>query len=73
MKARKYLDKNEKVIIKYLEIRRRKKYETCVSPILIHQSIMIWACVSKKGMGTLTDKEGKINARKYCEILDNIL
>lgn len=50
-----------------------KTYATCVSPILIHQSIMIWACVSIKGMGTLTDKEGKMNARKYCEILDNIL
>lgn len=38
-----------------------------------HQSIMIWACVSIKGKGNLTDVEGNINARKYIEILDNNL
>lgn len=33
---------------------------------------MIWVCVFKKGMEILIDKVGKINVRKYCEILDNI-
>jgi transposase len=34
---------------------------------------MIWGCVSIKGIGTLTNVEGNINARKYIEILDNNL
>lgn len=34
-------------------------------------SIMIWGCVCFQGVGTLTDVQGNINAKKYLQIIEN--
>lgn len=36
-------------------------------------SLMVWGCICYGGVGTLTHVQGKINAQKYIDIIDNNL
>ncbi len=36
-------------------------------------SVMVWGCNSKNGVGRLVVIDGKIDATKYCEIIDENL
>ena len=32
---------------------------------------MVWGCMGWNGVGKLTEVEGKMDAKQYCEILDD--
>jgi hypothetical protein len=56
----------------------RKSDETfrpeCISPGGNRKiSVMIWGYITYNGVGTLTKVDGKMNAAKYVETLDNCL
>jgi hypothetical protein len=58
------IGKNKKV---YIWRKDEEKYsaQLVCPPSRRQLSIMIWGCVCIKGIGTLTNVEGNINARKY--------
>jgi hypothetical protein len=46
----------------------------CISPGGNRKiSVMIWGYITYNGVGTLTKVDGKMNAAKYVETLDNCL
>lgn len=47
--------------------------ECVCPPPQVKFSLMIWACITWNGVGTLTVVDGNINAQKYIEILDSQL
>ena len=34
-------------------------------------NLMLWGCMGWKGVGKLIEVEGKMDAKQYCEILDD--